>query len=117
VILSPSNYGNVQHELIAEIQRTSLWPAVVTVDGNISIPDETDIIDRDGSYIILIPDGNIVYLHAEMFGLYFDQNNRFTKFGILKLDLLWLEPMNSQCRKKRIYLIIYQSLEYITVLS
>jgi hypothetical protein len=48
----------VQQELIAEIHRTAIWPVVVTFDGNISIPDETDFIDRDGSHIILIPYGN-----------------------------------------------------------
>jgi hypothetical protein len=48
----------VQQELIAEIHRTSLWPTVVTVEGNISKPNETDFVDIEGSYIILIPDGN-----------------------------------------------------------
>jgi archaellum component FlaG (FlaF/FlaG flagellin family) len=65
VISSPAAYRDVQQELIAEIRRTSLWP-VVTVDGNISKPDETEFIDRDGSYIILIPDGNIKSLKAEI---------------------------------------------------
>jgi len=56
VISSQDVYRDVQQELIAEIQRISIWPVVVTVDGNISKPDQTNFIDRDGSYIILIPD-------------------------------------------------------------
>jgi hypothetical protein len=39
VISSPAADRFVQKELIAEIQRTSIWPVVVTVDGNISIPE------------------------------------------------------------------------------
>jgi hypothetical protein len=69
VISSPATCRDVQKELIAEIHRTSIWPIVVTVDGNISIPDKTDFIDRDGSYIILIPDGNMKSLKAEINGL------------------------------------------------
>ena len=69
VISSPSTYRDVQLELIAEIHRTAIWPAVVTVHGNISKPDGTEFIDRDGSYIILIPDGNINRFRAEFIGL------------------------------------------------
>ena len=69
VISSPARYRDVQQELIAEIQQTANWPVVVSVDGNISKPDETDFIDRDGSYIILIPEGNIKSLQAEILGL------------------------------------------------
>jgi len=65
VISSPGEYRDVQQDLIAEIQRSSIWPAVVSVDGNISIPEETHFIDRDGSYIILIADGNITRIAAE----------------------------------------------------
>ena len=68
VISSPAAYRDVQQELIAEIHHTCFWP-VVNVDGNISKPDETDFIDRDGSYIILIPEGNIKSLQAEILGL------------------------------------------------
>jgi hypothetical protein len=60
VISSPSAYRDVQLALTAEIQQTSIWPVVVTVDGNIRLNDETDFIDRDGSYIILIPDVNSI---------------------------------------------------------
>ena len=59
VISSPATYRDVQKELIAEIQRTANWPVVVTVDGNISKTNKTDFMGIDGSYIILIPDGNI----------------------------------------------------------
>ena len=69
MISSTSTYRDVQQELIARIQRTAIWPVVVTVDGNISIPDKSDFIDRDGSYIILIPDGNIKSFKAEINGL------------------------------------------------
>jgi hypothetical protein len=54
VLSSPSDYRDVQQEVIVEIHRTSLWPTVVIVDGNISKPDETEFVDREGSYIILI---------------------------------------------------------------
>ena len=73
VISSPSKYRDVQQELIAEIHRTSIWPVVVTVDGNIRIFYKTDFIDRDGSYIILIPDGNIKSLQGEINGLAFER--------------------------------------------
>jgi hypothetical protein len=59
----------VQQELIAEMHRISIWPVVVTVDGNISIHDKTDFIKIDGSYIILIPEGNIKSLLVEIIWL------------------------------------------------
>jgi hypothetical protein len=71
VISSPSNYRHVQQELIAEIHRTAIWPVVVTVDGNISKPNKTDFINKDGSYIILIPDGNITSFEDEIMVPYF----------------------------------------------
>ena len=52
VVSSPAAYRDVQQELIGKIQRTAIWPVVVIIGGNISRPDETDFIDRDGSYII-----------------------------------------------------------------
>ena len=79
VISSPATYGDVQQELIAEIHRTSIWPAVVTVYGNISKPNKTDFIDRDGSYIILIPDGNFKSFLAEGLGLSVGRG-KFTRF-------------------------------------
>ena len=66
VISSPSADRDVQLELIAEIHRTAIWPVVVTVDGNISKHTETDCIDRDGGYIILMPDGNLNIFQAEL---------------------------------------------------
>jgi hypothetical protein len=69
VISAPSNYRDVQQELIAEIHRSAIWPTVVTVDGNISNPHQTDFIGRDGRYIILIPDRNIKSLAVEFTGL------------------------------------------------
>jgi hypothetical protein len=76
VISSPSNYRDVQQELVAEIHRTAIWPVVVTVDGNISKPNKTHFIGRDGSSILLIPDGNTKFLLAEINRLAFDYNHR-----------------------------------------
>ena len=70
VISSPATYRDVQKELIAEIQRTANWPVVVTVDGNISNTNKTDFMGIDGSYIILIPDGNIENFVPEFDGLF-----------------------------------------------
>jgi hypothetical protein len=78
VISSPSNYRDIQQELIAEIHSTAIWPVVVTVDGNISKPEKTDFTNRDGSYIILIPDGNLETFQVQINGLAFDLN-KFAK--------------------------------------
>ena len=79
VISSPATYRDVQQELIAEIQRTSIWPVVVTVDGNIRKYYKTDFVDGDGSYIILIPDGNIESFQVELNGLAEGRNNKFSR--------------------------------------
>ena len=79
MITSPAAYRDVQQELIAEIHYTSIWPVVVNVDDNISKPYLTDFIDRDGSFIILTPHGNIKYFHAEMLGLFLDRKSKFTR--------------------------------------
>ena len=79
MISSPDAYRNVQQELVAEIHTTAIWPVVVTVDGNISIPEESDFIDRDGSYIILIPDGNMKSFQVEFNGLAEGRNSKFTR--------------------------------------
>jgi len=79
VISSPSVYRHVQQELVAEIQRTAMWPVVVTVDGNVSKPEKTDFIDRYGSYIILKPDGNIEYFRTEILGLILDRKRKLTR--------------------------------------
>ena len=69
VIPPPATYRDIQQELIAEIHRSSIWPVVVAEDGNVKIPEKSYFVDRDGSYIILIPDGNIKSLKAEINGL------------------------------------------------
>ena len=79
VIASPATYRDVLQEQIAEIHRTVVWPVVVAVDGNISIPVNTDFIDRDGSYIIIIPDGNIESIDAEITGQIFYRKNEISK--------------------------------------
>jgi hypothetical protein len=68
----------VQQELTAEIHTSSNCPVVVTVDGNISIPEKSDFIDRDGSYIILIPDGDIKGFKAQIDNLV-EQHFRHTR--------------------------------------
>jgi hypothetical protein len=69
----------VQQELIAEIHGTSTWPVVVSVGGNISKPEKTNFIDKDGSYIILIPDGNFGSFKAE-FKFLTTGREKFTRF-------------------------------------
>ena len=96
VISSPATYRDVQKELIAEIHRTALWPLVVTVDGNISKPNKTDFIDRDGSYIIVIPDGNIKSLHREINGLCVDRNEFTRVWKTEARFFFWLEQIYSQ---------------------
>ena len=79
MISSPSNYGDVQQKLIAEIHRNSTWPVVVSVDGKTSRTEKSDYIDRDGSYIILTLDGNIKNIKAEILGLILDRKKEFKK--------------------------------------
>jgi hypothetical protein len=69
----------VQQELIAEIHRISIWPVVVSVDGNISKPNNRDFTDRNGNYIILIPDGNFKSFQVEINGLAQEGENKFTR--------------------------------------
>jgi len=109
VISSPATYRDVQQELIAEIHRTSIWPVVFTVGGNISITGRSGFIDRDGSYIILIPDGNSETIYAEIFGLILDRQNEFTILRNSEARFVWVGQMNSRCRNKRTYLIISQN--------
>ena len=80
VMSSPSEYRYVQLELTAEVHRTSIWPAVVSVDGNIIKPNKTNFIDKDGSYIVLILDGNIKSFKAEIVGLAEGRGYEFTRF-------------------------------------
>ena len=79
VIISLSSYRDVKQELIAEIHRTAFWPIVVTVDVNMSKNNETGLIDRDGSYIILIPDGNFKIFQVAINGLAQEREHIFTK--------------------------------------
>jgi hypothetical protein len=79
VISSTANYRDVQQELIAEIHRTAIWPVVVRVDGNITLPSKTDFIDKDGSYIILTPGENIKSLQAEIIGLVLGREIKYTR--------------------------------------
>jgi hypothetical protein len=67
VISSQPVYRDVQQELIAEIHRHSICPVIVNADGNIRKPDDTEFIDKDGSYIILLPDGAIKKFVAQFF--------------------------------------------------
>jgi hypothetical protein len=123
VISSPSTNKDVQQELIAEIQPTAIWPVVVTVDGNISKPDETNYIDRDGSYIILIPDGNLKSLHDEIYGLVLDQNKftrlwnseaRFVVAGANEFSMLQQTDIFEFFSKLRIYnCIILSQVQYV----
>jgi hypothetical protein len=69
----------VQQELIVEIHRTAIWHVVVTVDGNISKTTKIDFIDRDGIYIILMPDWNLKSFKNEIKGLVEDQKHSFTR--------------------------------------
>ena len=68
LISSPATYSDVQQKLIAEIHRTSIWPVVVTVDDNISKPEKSNFIDRDGGFIIVLPHGNIKLLWLKLMG-------------------------------------------------
>jgi hypothetical protein len=42
------------------------------------MPEKSDFIDRNGSYVILIPDGNIMRLSAEINGISLGQT-KFTR--------------------------------------
>jgi hypothetical protein len=79
VISSPPTYRDVQQELIEEIHLFSLWPLVVSVDGNINKSNKTDFINRNGRYIILIPDGNIKSFQVEFNGLAQEGEYNFTR--------------------------------------
>jgi hypothetical protein len=113
VISSPSTYQDVQQELIAEIQKISVWPVVVNVDGNIRITNfEADFTDRDGSYIVLIPDGNIESLMTEIVSLEVDETNytglwnseaRFVVAGANKFSIRQQRIIFNYFSKSRLY--------------
>jgi len=120
VISSPANYRDVQQELIAEIHRTSIWPVVVAVDGNISIPAKSNFINRDGSYIILIPDGNIINFMTEINGLaeesfgytkLWNSEARFVVAGANKFSVSQQIDIFDHFSKFRIYNCIVVSLD------
>jgi len=79
VISSPSNYRDVQQEMIAHFRRTSIWLFVVSVDGNINKPKTTDFLDRNGSYIIFIPDGDFKSFQFEINGLAQEGEYNYTR--------------------------------------
>ena len=60
------------------IQQNSTRTVVVTFDGNIGVPKESEFIDTDGNFIMLIPDGNIESLQEEINGLAFERP-KFTR--------------------------------------
>jgi hypothetical protein len=122
VISSPSAYRDVQQELIAEIHRTAIWPVVVAVDGDMNKPVKTDFINSDGSYIILIPDGNIKSLMAVINRLALGGGNTFTRIrnsesrfvvaGANEFSMLQLRDILDYFSKFRIYNCIIVSQEH-----
>jgi hypothetical protein len=125
LIYSPAAYRDVLQELIAEIQQTSLWPVFVSVDGNISIPENSVFINRDGSYIILLPDGNFKYFEAEMLGLILDREGtltrnwnseaRFVVAGTNEISMLQQREIFDFFSKFRIYKCIILNTEYYVI--
>jgi hypothetical protein len=110
----------VQQEPITEIHRTAVWSVVVTVDGNIRKPDKSDFSDKYGSYIILIPDGNINSLVSEMNGLFLGRGKitrvwnydaRFVVAGAHKFSLAQQTGIFNFFSQLRIYNCIIVSLE------
>jgi hypothetical protein len=112
----------VQQELIEDFHRNSIWPAVVSVDGNISKHNKTDYIVRDGSYIILIPDGDFKSFQAEMNGLVQEGENKFRRLwnsesrfvvaGASKFSTLQQTAIFDYFSKLRIYNCIIVSQEH-----
>jgi len=126
VISSPAEYKDLQKEIIAEIHQTSVWPVVVTVDGNITIPVKSDFLDRDGSYIILIPDGNIRSFKAEIHGLaegthgyrrLWNSEARFVVAGANEFSILQQIDIFDHLSKFRIYNCIILSQEHCVIVK
>jgi len=125
VISSPSTYRDVQQELIAHFYRTSIWPVVVSVDGIVSKPNKTDFIDRNDSYIILIPDGDFKRFQFEISGLaqegeynftrLWNSESRFVVAGVNKFSMLQHTAILDYFSKLRIYncIIVSQELDDI----
>ena len=122
LISSPSNYRDVQQELIAEFHRISIWPVVDSVDGNISKPNKTDFIDRDGSYVILLPDENFKSFHVQINGLaqegvyqftrMWNSEARFVVAGAKKFSLFQQTAIFDYFSKLRIYNCVIVSQEH-----
>ena len=112
----------MQQELIADFHRISIWPVVVTVDGNISMNNKTDFIDRFGSYIILIPDGNFKNFLFEINGIAQDTEYKFTSLwnsearfvvaGSNSFSMSQQTAIFDYFSKRRIYNCIIVSQEY-----
>ena len=124
VISSPSAYRDVQEELMSEIHRTSTWPVVVTVGGNISNFEKTDFINGDVSYIILIPDGKYKSFVTEVYGLVLGQNkfkriwtseSRFVVAGANEFSMSQQKDIFDFFSKLRIYNCIIESPEHYVV--
>jgi hypothetical protein len=124
VISSPANYRDGQQEQIAEIQRTSIWPVVVNVDGNISIKGKREFIDRDGSYIILLPEVNFKRFVAEINGIttggtrykrLWNSDARFVVAGANEFSMSQQMEIFDYLSQLRIYnCIIVSSEHYVT---
>jgi len=120
VISSPSTYRDVQQELTAEIHRTSTWPVVVTVDGNISKHNEAYVIDGNVSYIILIADGDFKSFQVGFNGLIqegeynftrlWNSESRFVVAGANKYSMLQQTAILDYFSKLRMYNCIIVSL-------
>jgi len=104
----------VQKELIADIHRTSIWPVVVIVDGNISKPNKTDFIVGDGSYNILIPDGNFESFKNEILVLAKGREYEFTRIWNSGVRFVVTGANEFSMLMKNTYLIFSQILDYIT---
>ena len=121
MISSPAKYRDMQRELIAEIHRTATWPVVVSVDGNIRIPEKKDFVDRDGSYIILIPDGTYESFKAEFdelvlgrgkFNSFWNSESRFVVAGANEYSVSQQTKIFEYLSNVRIYNCIIVSQEH-----
>jgi hypothetical protein len=120
VISTPAAYRDVQQELIAEIHRNTNRPVVVTVNGNISIPENIEFIERDGNYIILMADWDTNILRHIINNLTFDRNEfrrlwnseaRFVVAGTNELSISQQKKIFEFLSRPRIYNCIIVSQE------
>ena len=124
VISSSTTYRDVQQELITEIHQTFIWPVVVNSNGNIMKPDETEFIDRDSSYIILLPDGNFKRFIAEINGIatgrarykrLWNSEARFVVARANEFSMLQQTEIFDSFSKLRIYNCIIVSREHYVI--